>query len=341
MSVAVSPDIRSAAGIWKAYFVEPILFLLVFLDTIRTKKQIVKSLWALGVSITIPAVIAVFQKYTGWAIPVLFWKAEETRRVTSVYGYPNAIGLYFAPILAGMWGILAHKVWQYWKHKLPQQEKKLFFLKTGVLLVLITLGTTSIVFARSRGALLGIAGSWIFYALFWKGKRVFFLFLLVVFGILFTASPFVNTNPSSLPEVSSLSVRILLWKETMELIQDNPVTGSGLAGFKQALVPYHKSPQIEIFLYPHNIVLNFWAELGIAGLVGFLLVFIRMFSLFKKTPRDNETIHLGFAVMGATVAILVHGLVDVPYFKNDLAVQFWTLFGIMYSLSRLSRVNQP
>ena len=26
--------------------------------------------------------------------------------------------------------------------------------------------------------------------------------------------------------------------------------------------------------------------------------------------------------------ILVHGLVDVPYFKNDLSVSWWILFGL-------------
>ena len=30
-------------------------------------------------------------------------------------------------------------------------------------------------------------------------------------------------------------------------------------------------------------------------------------------------------VMAGMVAILVYGLVDVPYFKNDLAVLFWTI----------------
>jgi hypothetical protein len=28
------------------------------------------------------------------------------------------------------------------------------------------------------------------------------------------------------------------------------------------------------------------------------------------------------------IAILVHGLVDVPYFKNDLAVLFWMLIAL-------------
>jgi hypothetical protein len=32
--------------------------------------------------------------------------------------------------------------------------------------------------------------------------------------------------------------------------------------------------------------------------------------------------------MAAMVAIIIYGLVDVPYFKNDLSVLFWTILGL-------------
>jgi hypothetical protein len=31
------------------------------------------------------------------------------------------------------------------------------------------------------------------------------------------------------------------------------------------------------------------------------------------------------------VAVVVHGLVDVPYFKNDLSLEFWTLVGLTWA----------
>ena len=36
--------------------------------------------------------------------------------------------------------------------------------------------------------------------------------------------------------------------------------------------------------------------------------------------------HLG--VLLALIAVIVHGLVDVPYFKNDLSLEFWTLVAV-------------
>ena len=36
------------------------------------------------------------------------------------------------------------------------------------------------------------------------------------------------------------------------------------------------------------------------------------------------------------VAMVVHGLVDVPFFKNDLSFQFWALLGILWAADRWS-----
>jgi len=36
VSVFISPNLHSASGIWKAYFIEPILFFLVFINVIKT-----------------------------------------------------------------------------------------------------------------------------------------------------------------------------------------------------------------------------------------------------------------------------------------------------------------
>jgi hypothetical protein len=37
---------------------------------------------------------------------------------------------------------------------------------------------------------------------------------------------------------------------------------------------------------------------------------------------------LSIGLVGLVAAVLAHGLVDVPYFKNDLAVEFWALLGL-------------
>jgi len=48
---------------------------------------------------------------------------------------------------------------------------------------------------------------------------------------------------------------------------------------------------------------------------------------WKKSEADWRPIFLGLLL--AMLAILVHGLVDVPYFKNDLSLEFWVLAGLV------------
>ena len=40
---------------------------------------------------------------------------------------------------------------------------------------------------------------------------------------------------------------------------------------------------------------------------------------------------LQLGVLLALMGIIVHGLVDVPYFKNDLSLEFWVLLGLSWA----------
>ncbi|MFN3301860.1 MAG: O-antigen ligase family protein, partial [Patescibacteria group bacterium] len=87
--------------------------------------------------------------------------------------------------------------------------------------------------------------------------------------------------------------------------------------------------------YPHNLFLAIWTELGIFGLIVFLFI---LFQFFKsglqklkienlKTIKNNNLLII--SILSAMVTILIHGLVDTPYFKNDLSVLFWLIVGLI------------
>jgi O-antigen ligase len=89
-------------------------------------------------------------------------------------------------------------------------------------------------------------------------------------------------------------------------------------------------------MYPHNIVLNFWAELGVLGVLLFAWIFVKyLYYGFASLSGKDKILSCG--LIGALIAIIMHGLVDVPYFKNDLAVQFWVLMAIMSLLYMKSK----
>jgi O-antigen ligase len=131
------------------------------------------------------------------------------------------------------------------------------------------------------------------------------------------------------------SVRLTIWKEALEMLKTRPILGAGLAGYQTAVAPFHKAKYIEIYLYPHNIFLNFWSETGLLGLLALLwLIGVFFWQGLRSPPTHYSLLTTHYALLAAMLVILIHGLVDVPYFKNDLAVMFWILFGLVFSQTR-------
>ncbi len=389
LAMLLSPNLRAAAGEWKAFFIEPLLFFILFVD-IMPRTQLPSVFSTILFSGTAIAAWGIIQKFTGVGISNLFWQAEETRRVTSIFPFPNAVGLYLAPIAIMAFIFAVSKLSRSWISKNPQSEildsqptqnsksqnlKPLGILKFDrwVVLkmwkltiriyrpdkktVLISLAyissafgmITAMVFARSRGALLGLLVGFVYLALFHRKFRLWST--LAVCGALFVAwltlGSFIH-NPSTFAQGDSNVIRTELWKETTNLLNDYPLFGSGLAGFQNALAPYHPMPAVEIYKYPHNIFLNFWAELGIFGALIFVLIiycfYAQGFRLLRMNDQSLGTPNTELSTKGIaslTVAILTsmtvmiaHGMVDVPYFKNDLSIFFWVLIGILIVLGK-------
>jgi O-antigen ligase len=87
------------------------------------------------------------------------------------------------------------------------------------------------------------------------------------------------------------------------------------------------------FIYPHNIVLNFWVETGLLGLLSMAWIIGTALAVgwsgWHRAAAGWRPYELG--VLLAMVAVVSHGMVDVPYFKNDLSLEFWALIGILWA----------
>lgn len=319
----VSPDLVRAAGIWKAYFVEAPLFFVAASGIVRTRQSFERAALALGVTALYISVFAIIQKLTnGWLVPYDYWYRGEGPRVTSFYSYPNAIGLFVGPIIAlGFgYGTAALRQLVTGARTAPVVARLVFWLSV------ITCGLLAILFAHSDGALVGLAAAAVVFGLLTPRLRVATAGLLVAGGVAVA----VWGLPSSVTDILLLrdwsgQVRRSVWSESVQLLQDHWLLGAGLAGYQTALVPYHHATYLEIFLYPHNIVLNFWSELGAAGVLAVLGLFGHgaVYGLRRlRRASPGERLLLAGALATLTT-FAVHGLVDAPYFKNDLAVLWW------------------
>jgi O-antigen ligase len=122
--------------------------------------------------------------------------------------------------------------------------------------------------------------------------------------------------------------RVQLWQSSLAMLRDHPVLGVGLDNFLYLYQQRYILPGAlaEANLsHPHNLVLHFWLQLGLPGLVAAGWLVGRALVLARQMARRGDRFWRAVAV-GAAASLtnfIVHGLIDNSYFLPDLAVVFW------------------
>jgi len=352
---------NDALGIFKAYFFEPILLFILIINTFKDGRSYAKIFWALSISAFFIAAWAIIQKVSGQFVANPFWANPQNFRAVSFYGYPNAVGLYLGPLVV----LLSAFFFSLLKDRGFKLHKSLG-LKMPFLALSILMSLAAIWFARSDGALAALAIT-AFILLLVYGRRTRYLaFGLVIFASLalaFLPGPRDYIWEKARLESLSGRIRQLQWKETYEMLSDGRlIMGAGLNQYPSVLKPYHQDgfffnrdhldnfdqrlrvsaelrnkywQPVEIYQYPHNIFLNFWTETGLLGALVFSWLIIKLLILsvilairFKKQESAAERLVV-LGLFGTLLMIVLHGLVDVPYFKNDLAAFFWLIVALL------------
>ncbi len=362
-AIAVAGFTDGALGIWKAYFFEPILVFILILNLFKDKKGIEKIIPALSVSAFAVSVLAIYQKLTGNLIGNPLWAAAETRRVVSFFGYPNAVGLYLAPITMILTGWIA-KEFSNFQFSIFKQFliNKFLIFKISFVAFTILISLLSIYFAKSEGAIIGLVAAFFIFGIF-AGKKIRWVtlaFAIIIGGTILAYTP-ARTLALDKIQLHDLSgqIRRQQWKETWKMLNDGHfIFGAGLDNYQKTINPYHQEgifvydfhdpnfheklvasdelkkkvwQPTEIYMYPHNILLNFWSELGLLGMILFVWIILKFlgFSFQVLVFKNNKNKYIILGLLCSMVVIVVHGLVDVPYFKNDLAVMFWLMIAML------------
>ncbi|MDP2735419.1 MAG: hypothetical protein Q8P12_04380, partial [bacterium] len=151
VGVFVAPDLLDAIGIWKAYFVEPILFFLLLRTTFKHFDDAEQALMALGTGALFVGGFAIFQHLTGIGIPIP-WDVEG--RVTSIFPYPNAVGLFLGPIIVLGIGALFRSL------------KAAFYPRAWFWFIVIGCSMTAVFFSQTEAAWIAIPASLLLAAWF-------------------------------------------------------------------------------------------------------------------------------------------------------------------------------
>ena len=252
-----------------------------------------------------------------------------------------------------------------------QGDKRKRFFIFLFLCFYVSMLVLAIVFARSEGALVGMAVG-LFALIFGLagGRARWGIGLICLIGLigLMLAAPArqLIMEKATFSDLSG-QIRLQQWKETWNMLKDGRlITGAGLANYQTAIKPYHQAgiffnfdndpnfrnnlvfggadykakhwQPTEIYLYPHNFFLNFWSETGLLGLIAILLILIKFFTDYLRTDQARRPLYL--VLISVMIAIVVHGLVDVQYFKNDLSVLFWLVIGCAVLIQKQERAEQ-
>ncbi|MHB1522538.1 MAG: O-antigen ligase family protein [Candidatus Dormibacteria bacterium] len=319
IAVAVSPEKKDALGIAKAYIVEPVIYFFVAVNVLRSSWDWERLAYGLYVSGT---VVAVSQFVAlGRALQAHTLNLNVAPPVPTWLWTNNNFGGIFLDPLVGL--ALGLALFGGTRH--PRVH--------WAMLVLLGAGD---VLTLSRGSWLALVGISLLAAAIHPRRRQLvpaWAALAVVALLLPPIRHRVENELNPNNPANSMVSRVHLWHATLDLILAHPFQGSGLANYQEEIGPYRAQLHDVIHqthVYPDQLELDFWVELGVMGLIFLVGFFVEvgryLLPVLRAGPMAQPwaaSLVLGWA------AILIHGLVDSPYWKNDLSVEWWALAALL------------
>jgi O-antigen ligase len=313
---------------------EPALFYLVLRTTPSDKKILVRLVDAMLLAGFLVAIIGLWLFAQDQAV---ITAEAGARRLASVYGSPNNVGLFLGRCLPFVLAYLIVKT---------DQTRRVF---AGIALVVMAF---TVILSQSVGAIfLGIPVAVAMVAILTWRRRAglilagFFAILLIVSAFLLQLPRFARVLDFS---SGTNFFRIRVWQSALNIIRDHPLTGIGLDQFLYAFRGQYIMPdawQEPNLSHPHNFILDFWVRLGILGVVIFLSLqvsFWRIMLCVYAFYRNNEPLYFALVVgiMSSMVNLLSHGLVDNSVFVQDLCYVFVLLLGLAANISNIRAIDE-
>ncbi len=321
-------ELQSAALTeWRTLMLEPALFYVMLRTQARSKSAnllLVDSLLVAGFTVAIIGLMMLFQ---GDAI---ITAEAGARRLASVYGSPNNLGLFLGRCLPFA---LAFAI--------GPADRLRRIVAFGAFCII----SVAIILSQSAGALfVGVPLALIGVLLFVWGRRALIpVSGLIVVSIAGLAVALRSPRFARLLDFNSGTnfVRLRVWHSALNMIQDHPITGLGLDQFLYAFRGAYISPdawQEPDLSHPHNFILDFWIRLGLFGVLIFIWLQLAFWITFQRAYRmfrHDDTLY--FALIcgagGSMVNVLGHGLVDNSVFVNDLAFVFVLLLALIANVA--------
>jgi len=302
-----------ALGIFKSWFVFPILFGYILFRASRYHFSIEKLIFVFTISFLPISILSSL----GW---IFGSGMTYDGRLEGIFNSPNALAMYLTPVAILSW---------YFFRTHPSRFPFIIYNLSSIILLFLT---------RSYSAWIAVSLALFFFEA--MGNRVSLKRFAALFGIFLMLSCLVTLSQKDSPRFaqffspdsrSSFASRVMIWKSAEKMIADSPLFGIGPGNFQSCYLAYQRyfPPYLEWSApEPHNIFLAFWLESGLLGLLAFCFLigwwFQTLFLALKTTKKERQQTLL--ALMAIMIAIIIHGFFDTPYWRLSLAYIFWIVF---------------
>ena len=309
MSTFLNRNHMQSLGIIKSWFLIP-LVLFFLIEKIVDKRKISNIFTAYLLSASCVALIS-----------LMFFGLTYDKRLAGIFNSPNYLAMYLSPALIII-------------------TENQFFCRSKIKYFLIFICLASILIAfyltYSYAAWFSVMFSFGILLLIKKEISIKKTLIAGVFFLMF----FSQLNSSKMLNLisadsrSSLASRIMIWRSSVKILEDNFIFGIGPGNFQEKYLEYQKfyPPYLEWAVpHPNNLYLALWLSGGLAGFFAFFGIVILFFrdvliSLRIKKEPEQKIIIMALGIM---LTILIHGIFDTTYFKNDLAIIFWLNFLVL------------
>lgn len=182
---------------------------------------------------------------------------------------------------------------------------------------ILCLSCFSLVLSQSRGGIAGCLLGFIILILIRRtvlnrkfSKKNGMLVIATITGIFIVGSFFLGTREFGR---SYDYERVLLLKSSYNMWNDNKFIGIGLTNWEELyqhkyILPEAKEPDLSI---PHNIIAFFFSTTGLLGGLGYLIFVVNIWIYLIKAMKKNPENWYIQAMLWASIAIFIHGMVDV------------------------------
>ncbi|MBI3004380.1 MAG: O-antigen ligase family protein [Ignavibacteriales bacterium] len=180
----------------------------------------------------------------------------------------------------------------------------------------------------------------VFVLLKLRKTRILFISIFIgAVGAILILVPTIRDRALSIVDIQGNQTRINLWRTSINIFKDFPLTGVGEDNFDYYFEKYRAGGFYDTTVNPHNDYLNVLVSSGIPGLVSFLALWFITLREGYRTARSALQTPSQAVIVGATLTIT--GILVGSFFQNYYGtfancLEWWFLAGLIFAGRRFT-----